>query len=92
MSEHCDCCCCETNVIHFVKMSGGMDTEKGMEWVADELEEMTSKKDNIIITSEQMQPMTRKEAMFMFEEMAEKLDIAEKMEIDWAEEYKENGR
>jgi len=69
-----------------------MDTEEGMEWMADELEEMGSKKDNIIITSEQMQPMTRKEALFMFEEMAEKLDIAEKMEIDWAEEYKTNGK
>ncbi len=90
MCEDCDCC--KTNVIHFVKLSGGMDTADGMEWVSDELEEMGSKKDNIVITSEQMQPMTRKEALFMFEEMAEALDIAEKMEVDWAEEYRENGK
>jgi hypothetical protein len=69
-----------------------MDTPDVMEWAAGEMEQKSSKNDNIIVTSEQMQPMTRKEALFMFEEMAEALDIAEKMEIDWAKEYRENGK
>lgn len=73
-------------------MSGGMDTKEAIEWTSDELNKLGSKKDNIIITSSEMKPMTRKEALFLFEEMAEALDIVEKMEIDWAEEYKTNGK
>lgn len=74
--------------IHFVQVTGKMEAEKMVEG----LEECgMSSDDNIIVTDQQVNPLQREEALFFLEEIANALDVAEEMNIDWEEEYTNQG-
>ena len=71
--------------IHFIQVeSGGEDI---LEYISDEVGRTTG--DNVIITNHMIQPLKREEALLFLEEMARTLDVAEEMNIDWEEVYKE---
>jgi hypothetical protein len=82
----------EVNLVHFIQMQGATDAQ--IESVSDNLSNDLGmeKDDNIIVTSEMIEPMTREEALYVFEELAEALDVVNEVDINWEQVYEEEDR
>lgn len=73
--------------ITIIRVTGG---KMGAESFRETLEKCgLESSDNVIVTDEQADCLTREEALFFLEELARTLDVVEELEIDWEQVYGE---
>jgi hypothetical protein len=72
--------------IHLIQVTGRMEAEAFKEGLEDC---GISTDDNVMIIDENVDTFSKEDMLYFLEEMARTLDVAEEMNIDWEEVYKQ---